>query len=112
MESRTFKCERERNAHFLHYEQMFGNVFETREIKCCGVWTKHRRKVKDKQVITLQMAQHLKTKNISIIPRHLFCGRCKANFLLETETNCIDNQDKVHSSKYTENEFTECQRQR
>ena len=37
VKSRTFKCERERNEHMLHYEQMFGNVFEVRESKCCAV---------------------------------------------------------------------------
>ena len=62
-----------------------------------------------KQVITLQMAQHLKTKNINIIPGHLFCARCKANFLLETEIHYTDHEDKVHSSTRTDNEFTECQ---
>ena len=62
-----------------------------------------------KQVITLQMAQHLKTKNISIIPGYLFCARCKANFLLETEIHCTDDEDKVHSSTRTDNEFNECQ---
>ena len=109
MESRSFKCEEERNDHIVHYEQMFGNVSETREIKCCGVLTKHRRKVKGKQVITLQMAQHLKTKKINSIPGDLFCARCKANFLIETEIHCLDDEDKVHSSTRTTNEFTECQ---
>ena len=56
----------------LHYEQVFGNVFERRESKCCGVLMKHRRKVKVKQVITLQMAQLLKTKNINVVPVQLF----------------------------------------
>ena len=46
----------------LHYQQMFGNVSERRESKCCRVLMKHRRKVKGEQVITLQMAQQLKTK--------------------------------------------------
>ena len=46
MESRTFKCEGEGNDHMLSYEQVFGNVFERRESKCCGVLTKHRCKVK------------------------------------------------------------------
>ena len=41
----------------LHYEQVFGNVFERRESKCCGVLMKHCFKVKDEKVITLQMAQ-------------------------------------------------------
>ena len=36
----------------LHYEQVFGNVFERRESKYCGV--KHFCKVKGEQVITLQ----------------------------------------------------------
>ena len=35
--SRTFKCEGERNDHMLYYEQMFGNVFEMSESKCCTV---------------------------------------------------------------------------
>ena len=50
------------NDHMLHYEQVFGNVFERRESKYCGVLMKNRRKVKDEQVITLQMSQQLKTK--------------------------------------------------
>ena len=57
----------------LHYEQAFGNVFERRESKCCTVLLKHRRKVKVEQVITLQMAQQLKTKNINVVPGQLFC---------------------------------------
>ena len=52
----------------LHYEQVFGNVSERRESKCCGVLMKHRCKVKGEQVITLQMTQQLKTKNINIVP--------------------------------------------
>ena len=43
--SRTFKCEGERNDHMLHYEQVFRNVFERTESKCCAVLMKHRRKV-------------------------------------------------------------------
>ena len=62
---------------------MFGNVFEMREIKCCGVLMKHRRKVKVEQIITLQMTQQLKTKNINVVPRKLFCHQCKAKFLLD-----------------------------
>ena len=66
----------------LHYEQVFGNVFERRESKCCAVLMKHCRKVKGEQVITLQMAQQLKTKNINVISGQLFCHHCKAKFLL------------------------------
>ena len=84
VKSRTFKCEGERNDHMLHYEQVFGNVFERRESKCCGVLMKHRRKVKGEQVVTLQMAQQIKTKNINVVPRQLFCHQCKARFMLET----------------------------
>ena len=52
----------------LHYKLEFGNAFERRERKCCGVLTKHRRKVKGEQVITLQIVQQLKTKNTNVIP--------------------------------------------
>ena len=86
VESRTFKCEGERNDHTLHYEQVFGNVFERKESKCCAVLMKHRRKVKGEQVITLQMAQQLKTKNINVVPGQLFCRQRKAKFLLETDS--------------------------
>ena len=63
----------------LHYEQVFGNVFERRKIKCCGVLMK-RRKVKGEQVTTLQMAQQLKTKNIIVVPGQLFFRQHKAKF--------------------------------
>ena len=106
MESRTFKCEGERNDHVHHYEQEFGNVFEMRESKCCAVLIKHRRKVE--QVITLQMAQQPKIKNINVVPGQLFCRQCKSKSLLD-KTNCIDDQDKFPSVTDTDNEFTECQ---
>ena len=70
----------------LHYEQVFGNVFERRESKCCAVLMKHRCKVKGEQVITLQMAQQLKSKKINVVPGQLFCCQCKAKFLLETDS--------------------------
>ena len=70
----------------LHYEEVFGNVFERRESKCCGVLIKNHGKVKGEQVITLQMDQQLKTKNITGVPRQLFCHQCKAKFLLETDS--------------------------
>ena len=69
----------------LHYEQVFGNVFERRESKCCPVLMKDRRKVKGEQVITFQMAQQLKTKNINVVPGQIFC-QCKAQFFLETDS--------------------------
>ena len=92
----------------LHYEKVFGNVFGRRESKCCGVLMKHCHKVKGQQVITLQMAQQLKTKNINVVPGQLFCRQCKSNFLLETDS-LYDDQDKVQSVIDTDNEFTECQ---
>ena len=64
----TFKCEGETSYHMLHYKQVFGNFFERKARKCCGVLIKHRHKVKGEQVITLQMAQKLKTKNINVVP--------------------------------------------
>ena len=65
----TFKCERD---NMLHYEQVFRNVFERRESKCCAVLMKHCCKVKGEQVITLQIAQQLKTKNINFVQDHYF----------------------------------------
>ena len=62
----------------LHYEQVFGNVFERRESKYCGVLMKHRRKVKGQQMITFQKAQLPKSKTINVVPEQLFCRQCKA----------------------------------
>ena len=70
----------------LHYGQLFGNVFERRESKCCAVLMKHCRKGKGEQVITLQMAQQLKTKNINVLPGQLFYHQCKAKFLLQADS--------------------------
>ena len=83
MKSRTLKCEGERNDHMLHYEQVFGNVSERRESKCCAVLMEHHRKVKGEQVIIFQMDQQLKTKNNSDVSGQLFC-QCKDKFLLAT----------------------------
>ena len=47
---------------------------------------KHHRKVKDEQMITLKMAQQLKTKNINIVPGQLFRNQYKAKFFLETDS--------------------------
>ena len=69
---------------------------------------KHCCKVKGEPVITLQMDQQLKTKNISDVPGQLFCYQCKDKFF-QRQTHCIDNQDKFQSVKDTHNEFTECQ---
>ena len=59
------------------------------------------------QVITLQIAQLLKTRNINVVPGQLFSCQCKAKFLLET--HCIDDQDEAQFITDTDNEFTECQ---
>ena len=42
--------------------------------------------VKGEQVITLQLAQQLKTKNINVLPGQLFCRQYKAKFFLETDS--------------------------
>ena len=72
MENRAFKCEGKRNGQIIHYEQVFGNVSDRRESKCCAVLIKHPRKVNGEQVITLEMAQQLKTKNTNVVPGQLF----------------------------------------
>ena len=107
-QSRTFKCEGERNDHMLHYEQVFGNVFERRESKCCAVLMKHRHKVKGEQVITLQMAQQLKIKKILMLYQdNYFLVSVKLNFC-QRQTHCIDDQDKFESVTDTDNVFNEC----
>ena len=48
--------------------------------------TKYRHKGTGEHVITLQMAQQLKAKNINAVQGILFCHQCKAKFLLQTDT--------------------------
>ena len=43
---RAFKCAGKRDDHMLHYEQVFANVSEGRESKCCAVLMKDLCKVK------------------------------------------------------------------
>ena len=65
---------------------MFGNVLERRQSKCSAVLMKHRHKVKGEPVITVQMVQQLKTKNINVVAGQLFCCQCKAKLLLEKDS--------------------------
>ena len=95
----------------LHYEQVFNNVFQRRESKCCAVLMKHCCKVKGKQVITLQIAQQLKTIKIFMHQDNCFVASVKLYFC-QRQTHCIDDQDKFQSVTDTENGFTECQTQR
>ena len=57
-------------------------VIERRESKCCAVFMKHCHKVKNEQVIILQMDQQLNTKNISDVPGNYFVVSVKINFCL------------------------------
>ena len=41
---------------------------------------KYCRKVKDEQVINIQIAVQLKARNTNVLPVKLFSGQCKANF--------------------------------
>ena len=95
----------------LHYEKVFNNVFQRRESKCCPVLMKHCCKVKGEQVITLQIAQQLKTIKIFMHQDNCFVASVKLYFC-QRQTHCIDDQDKFQSVTDTENGFTECQTQR
>ena len=77
VKSRTLKYEGERNDHMLHYEQVFGNVFERRESKCCAVLMKHRPKVKGEKALILQMDQQLKTKILVMYQDNYFLVNVK-----------------------------------
>ena len=93
----------------LHYEQVFGNVFERGESKYCAVLMKLRRRVKRDQVITLQMAEQLKTKKILMLYQdNYFAASIKLNFC-QRQTHRIDDQDKFQSVTDTDNGFTEYQ---
>ena len=62
----------------LHYEQVFGNVFDRRESECYAVLVKHRRKVKGEQVLI--MDQQLKPKILVMHQNNYFFVIVKINF--------------------------------
>ena len=64
----------------LHYEQVFGNLFERTESECCAVLMKHHRKVKGEQVLIVQMDQQLKTKILVMYQSNYFVVSVKINF--------------------------------
>ena len=64
----------------LHYEQVFGNLFERTKSECCAVLMKHRRKVKGEQVLIVQMDQQLKTKILVMYQSNYFVVSVKINF--------------------------------
>ena len=86
--SRTCKYKGQKNDHLLHHEQVFGNGFERRESKCCALLMKHRLKVKGDQMITLQMAQQLKTKNVSVAPGQLVQLRQAIEYINKNFATC------------------------
>ena len=57
-----------------------------RNVNVVQYWWNIISKLKAEQVITLQMAQQLKTKNVNVVPGQLSCRQCKAKFLLETDS--------------------------
>ena len=59
---------------------MFGNVSERRGSKYFVVFIRHCRKVKDEKVITLQMAQQLKTKILLLYQDNYFAVSIKLFF--------------------------------
>ena len=70
VESRTFKCEGEIK---WRYATLWAGIFEGRESKFCAVLMKYCRKANGEQVVTLQITQQLKTKNINVVTGQIFC---------------------------------------
>ena len=81
MESRSFKCERERNDHMLHYEQLFGIFLRLGKVNVVQYC-----KVKGEQVITTQMAQQLKPKILMLYQGNYFVVSVKRNFVRDRLT--------------------------
>ena len=65
------------------------NAFERMESKFCPILIKYRGKVKVERVITLQMAQQLKTKNINVVHGQLFCRQCKSSIFVRDRLDAL-----------------------
>ena len=92
MESRAFKFEGERNDHMLHYEQVFGNVFERKKSKYYAVLMKHHHKVKGEQVSLSEWLTNYKPKIPTLYQDNYFVASVKLNF-----GYCIDDHDDQDS---------------
>ena len=77
----------------FHHEQVFGNVFERKADKCCGVLKFHKRKAKPKLLIDLQMAKTLKSKGYHVLPGQKFCRQCVTEYQSIIKEN--DEKDKT-----------------
>ena len=96
MESGTFKYEGERNDYLLHYEHVFGNAFERGgKSVLWSVGETLCRKLKGEQVITLQMEQQLKARNINVMQAQLLCCHFKAKEAeaCKVQFNCLEDSE-------------------
>ena len=60
-------------------------------------------------MVTLRMAQQLKTKDINVVPGQVVS--VKLNFY-QRQVHCVDDQDKFQSVPDTDKEFTQSQRKK
>ena len=77
VESRAFKRERERNCYMLFMNRRLVEFLRRGKVNVVEYWWNIVAKLaKGEQVITLQMAQQLKTENINVVPGQLFSTIC------------------------------------
>ena len=78
-----------------HHELPFGEAFERRNDKCCGVLKSHRRKVIGDRLVTLEMAPTLRTKGITVTPGKKFCRTCIAQYHTITAGDETEPQEEA-----------------
>ena len=71
---------KEKGMTILHYDQVLGNIFQSRESKCCAVLMKYRHKVKSEQVITPKWLSNKKPKILVLYQTNYFVVSVKLNF--------------------------------
>ena len=90
----------------LHHECLFGSKFERKEMKCCDVFQKHKKKAVGIHTVKLQLAMDLKEKDISVTPWQKFCRNCckmvvKKGYNMEHHlTNAENSEEESQSSHF------------
>ena len=84
-----------------HHELLFGEAFERRNDKCCGVLKSHQRKVIG------EMAQTLRTKGITVTPGKKFCRTCIAQYHTITADDETEPQEEAEPEDADEESIDE-----
>lgn len=96
-----------------HHKEVFGNVFERRNNKCCGILKNHSKgNVKGAKRVSLFMAKELKKLGYNVSPGFMLCRQCSKEYELlmstEPEVETVDELESTVNVDATDDDFQQC----